>query len=84
LKVGQIVDGFVKVRGVRTADLAQLCTIRITAVSRRRLNSITAAEVVAEGFPDWTTTRFINWFCQKMRVQRTYVLTFIAFEYVQD
>jgi hypothetical protein len=82
LKPGDRVQAVVKARGLRPKQqIEPLATIQIASVERRPLDSITQAEVIAEGFPDWTPEKFVQWFTIKMKCQPTLVLTFISFTY---
>lgn len=44
--------------------LVRIVNVRVLSVRRERLDTITEAEVAAEGFPDWTPSRFIAFFCE--------------------
>ncbi len=82
LKPGRQFEACVKVRGIPSAEVEVLATCELESTARRPLNSITQQEVIWEGFPDWTPTQFVQWFCQKMKLQPTYVLTFLKYKYL--
>ena len=52
------------------------------AVRRERLCDITPADVVAEGFPDWTTAEFIAFFTAEMGGSYNQELTVIEWRYL--
>lgn len=53
-----------KVRGRRAGEaLERIVEVEVVSVRRERLDAITAADVAAEGFPDWTPQQFISFFC---------------------
>lgn len=57
-----------KVRGRRHGEpLEVIETVETLDVRREPLEAITAADVIAEGFPDWTTGRFIDFYCATHR-----------------
>ncbi|MGN2642516.1 hypothetical protein ACTD5D_41345 [Nocardia takedensis] len=53
-----------KVMGRRRGEpLVRICDVEVVSVRREPLNAITAADVAAEGFPDWTPEEFVEFFC---------------------
>jgi len=82
LKPGQQIEAVVKARGVPIAQIEKMADIQIVSVTRRPLESITQQEVIDEGFPDWTPTQFVEWYCRKMKCQPSIVLGFIRFTYI--
>lgn len=53
-----------KVRGRgRGEPLERIVTVDVVAVERERLDTITAADVIAEGFPALTPAQFVDFFC---------------------
>jgi hypothetical protein len=53
-----------KVRGRRAGEaLERIVIVDVTSVRRERLDTITPADVVAEGFPDMTPAEFVEFFC---------------------
>ena len=68
-------------RGEKVRDLA---VIEVVDVRRELIEDITAADVVAEGFPDWTAERFVEAFCKAMRCDPADECVRIEFRYVGD
>jgi hypothetical protein len=57
-----------KVRGRRAGEaLERIVIVDVTSVRRERLDTITPADVVAEGFPDMTPAKFVEFFCASHR-----------------
>lgn len=53
-----------KVRGRRPGEpLERIVTVEVLAVDREPLSAITAADVIAEGFPEMTPAEFVDFFC---------------------
>lgn len=53
-----------KVMGRRKGEpLERITDVEIVAVRRERLDLITPAEVIAEGFPEMTPAEFVEFFC---------------------
>lgn len=60
-----------KAMGLKAGEKVQvLCEIEVVSVRQERLDAITLAEVVAEGFPEWADrpAEFVAMFCKHMRV----------------
>ena len=60
-----------KSMGLKAGEKAvALCEVEVVSVRRERLDAITPAEVLAEGFPEWTNdpAAFVRMFCKHMRV----------------
>src|SRR5258708_1513777 len=54
--------------GRRGAEpLGPIALGEVTSVRRERLDTITAADVTAEGFPQMTPTKFVAFFCRSHR-----------------
>lgn len=71
LKPGQRLLAVRKAMGLKTGEKAvALCEIEVVSVRQERLDAITPAEVLAEGFPAWTNDppSFVRMFCSHMRV----------------
>jgi hypothetical protein len=65
IKPGDQVTLCPKVRGRRSGEpLQRLVTVDIVSTRRERLDSITPADVVAEGFPGMTVAEFVKFFCE--------------------
>jgi hypothetical protein len=57
-----------KVMGRRRGEpLERIATVEVTSIRREPLNAITAADVVAEGFPQWSPAQFVDFFCRTHR-----------------
>lgn len=57
-----------KVRGRRRGEpLERIVTVEVVSVRRERLDTITPADVTAEGFPDLTAAEFVEFFCASHR-----------------
>lgn len=57
-----------KVRGRRAGEaLERIVIVDVTSVRREQLNTITADDVVAEGFPNMTPAEFVEFFCNSHR-----------------
>lgn len=53
-----------KVMGRKKGEpLVRLVDVEVVAVRREQLGLITPCEVAREGFPDWTSAKFIEFFC---------------------
>ncbi len=75
----------VKTRGLKLGQRPTvLAEIIVDTVAVRPLDSITQEEVIAEGFPTWTPTQFIQWLSLKIHCQPTAPLTFISFHYAEE
>lgn len=71
LKPGEHITAVRKAMGLKAGEKAVvLCEIEVVSVRRERLDDITPAEVLAEGFPEWTNdpSSFVRMFCKHMRV----------------
>ena len=55
--------------------------IRIVQAGFQKLNHITQDDVRREGFPDWTPSDFIEFFCKANGCKRTTKVTVITFIY---
>lgn len=56
-----------KFRGVRRAERELITIVDVLSVRREPLQAISASDVVAEGFPDWTPAEFVEFFCRTHR-----------------
>lgn len=71
VKPGERLLAVRKAMGLKAGEKAVvLCEIEVVSVRRERLDDITPAEVLAEGFPEWTNDppAFVRMFCKHMRV----------------
>ena len=63
LMPGDLVTLCPKVRGRRAGEpLERLVTVEVVSTRREQLDSITAEDVIAEGFPDMTPAQFVEFF----------------------
>ena len=57
-----------KVMGRRRGEpLVRIADVEVTSVRREPLDAVTAADVVAEGFPQMTPAQFVSFFCGSHR-----------------
>jgi hypothetical protein len=85
LKPGTRLLAVRKAMGLKAGEKVQpLCEIEITSVRRERIDVITPAEVLAEGFPHWTNQvgEFVAMFCRHMNVKPENEVTRIEFRKV--
>lgn len=83
LKVGDVLCGCAKCMGLKPGErLQRLGLIRVVNLRVEPLESIDAADVVREGFPDWSPAQFITFFLGSMGGAPDQPVTRIAFEYV--
>jgi hypothetical protein len=65
LKPGQRLILVRKGMGLKPGEkVVRIADVEVVSVRRERLDSITQAEVIAEGFPDKTPAGFIAFFCR--------------------
>lgn len=64
LKEGDLLWAVEKAMGLKKGEpVVRLCLIRVVKTCPQRLGDISQADVIAEGFPDWTPEQFIDFFC---------------------
>lgn len=68
--------------GYVTEPLVRLVDVEVVAAFREPLDVITPSDVAAEGFPDWSTGQFIDFFCRTFKVQRDVEVTRIEWRYL--
>lgn len=84
LKPGDLVQPVVKAQGLKKGERVEKigAPVRIVAVDRVRLGSITPQDVHREGFPGWTTREFVALFKSANPGTRVdSIVTRIQFEY---
>lgn len=83
LHPGELVTLCKKVRGRRNGEpLEPIWTVEILDVRREPLEAISDTDVAGEGFPDWTTDQFIDFYCTTHRgVEPTTEITRITWAY---
>ena len=85
LKVGDRLTLCRKVMGRRKGDpLVRLAEVEVMSVRRERLQEMDADDVGREGFPDWSTFDFIEFFCDHMGGTGLQVVTRIEWRYLDD
>ncbi len=83
-KPGDFIRGVVKCKGLKPGEKIQpLGVIKIVSVRRERLDRITKADVIREGFPDLSAKGFVFMFCKHMGVKHDAIVTRIEFRYIQ-
>jgi hypothetical protein len=64
LKEGDRLTLVRKAMGLRKGEtVVRVAEVEVVSVRRERLDAITIADVLAEGFPGWTRAEFIGFFC---------------------
>lgn len=84
LRVGDRLLAVEKYRGVRKDDRVDLGVIEVVSVRKERLDAITQADVVREGFPDWTPAEFVEFFCRLNGCEPGLRVNRIEFRYVDE
>jgi hypothetical protein len=84
LNVGDQLTLCRKVMGRRRGEpLVRIAAVEVKSVRREALDAITAADVVAEGFPKMTPAEFVTFFCRTHRgVTPAAVVTRIEWRYI--
>lgn len=82
LAVGDELIGIEKGQGLRRGE-SQVVVARVlvAGVRRERLDAITQADVIAEGFPDLDPDEFIDLFCKLNKCEPEAEVTRISFRY---
>jgi len=84
LQPGAVVQAVEKARGLKKGEkIKPLGLIRIVAVSSEPLHAISAADVVREGYPDWSPQQFIEMFMRQNKVSADTRVNRIEFEYIE-
>lgn len=83
LKPGDLVMACVKCMGLKKGEKVQrIRQIQIVSTRKERLDTITQAEVVREGFPWMTPPEFVEMFCVHMACFPETQVNRIEFEYL--
>lgn len=84
LKPGTLLQPVRKGMGLKKGEKIQRlgCPIEITSVRGEPLNAITPQDVIDEGFPDWSTDEFIEFYAMHNRIEFTDLVNRIEFKYV--
>lgn len=84
LKPDDVVMGVEKAQGLgKGGKIVKMHPIRILSVCKEPLSSITQEDVIAEGFPDWTPSDFINFFMKFNRCGENEPVNRIEFEHLE-
>jgi hypothetical protein len=68
LRVGDQLTLCRKVMGRRRGEpLERIAAVKVVSLRREPLDAISAADVAAEGFPQWTPEEFVSFFCRTHR-----------------
>jgi hypothetical protein len=73
LRAGERLLAVRKAMGLKAGEKVQpLCKIEVVSVRQERLDAITPADVLAEGFPQWTNNvgEFVRMFCEHHHVTK--------------
>lgn len=83
LKVGEPLTLCAKVQGRRKGEpLDRLAEVAVISVRRERLEQVTDADLVLEGFEYWDVFDWISWFCEEMRCTPQTEVTRIEWRYL--
>lgn len=83
LKIGEHLMGCRKIMGrTRGEPIVKLGEIIVHTLRREALKAITPGDVRREGFPDWTPSQFIEFFCDThAKCDPDTIITRISFRY---
>jgi len=85
LKGGELLQGVDKCQGLKPGQHPlKLAVIRVEYARPEVLNTITQADVIEEGFPDFTPKMFVEFFCDNMKCEPTRVVNAIRFDYEDE
>jgi hypothetical protein len=80
LREGELIMGVNKCMGLRKGERQiEFGVRRVARKWTERLDTITQADVVAEGFPELTPTQFIELFCKVNKCEPSTLVTCIEF-----
>jgi len=83
LKVGDLVQAVDRCMGFKKGEHPRkLKVIRVLDIRRERLDAITQADCVREGFPEMTPAAFIEMFCRMNKCKSDQWVNRVEFEYV--
>ncbi len=57
--------------------------VEIVSVRRERLDAIEKADVIREGFPDWTPAEFVHFVCGEFNAKPWTIVTRLEFRYLE-
>lgn len=82
---GEILCGVERVMGFKKGErIARMGLIEVLGSGGEPLQAITKAEVVLEGFPDWSPEQFVEFFCRANKVQPTVTVNRILFRHILE
>lgn len=83
LKPGDEIKAVKKAMGLKSGEkMESLAILRIVSTRSESLNTITQADVIREGFPDWTPEQFVQMLVDHYKVDPTATINRIEFEYL--
>ena len=84
LKPGDRLQPIEKAMGLKKGQTQRLLNgpIEIVSVRKEAIDAITQADVIAEGFPEWSPEQFVDFLCQKHRCPSDTLVNRIEFKYV--
>ncbi|MEN0051222.1 MAG: hypothetical protein AAF806_29425 [Bacteroidota bacterium] len=84
LKVGSLLQPIEKGMGLKKGEKQVLIglPIQVLFVNQEPLNQITQAEVIKEGFPDWTPEQFVAFYAKHNNCREDHEVTRIEFKYL--
>ena len=83
LKPGDRIRAVVRGMGLKKGEKVQpICVIEVVSTRGERLDAITKADVIAEGFPDFSPTEFVEMICKYHRIEPDKIINRIEFKYV--
>jgi hypothetical protein len=86
LKVGDKLQPIYKGMGLKKGEKQQLLSgpIEVVSVRKEPIEAITQSDVIAEGFPEWTSQDFVDFLCKKHKVKPSQIVTRIEFSYLAE
>lgn len=83
LKPGDEVRAVKKAMGLKKGEkIEPLAIVRIVSTRAEPLNAITQADVIKEGFPEWTPSQFVKILIDHYKVAPAATVNRIEFEYL--
>lgn len=83
LKPGDKLCGVKKGMGLKKGEqIERLCQIEVVSVRSEALHVITQADVVREGFPDWTPEQFVKMLVDHYKIDPAKICNRIEFRYL--
>lgn len=83
LKPGEVLNGVEKAMGLKKGEkIVRLGQHRVVRTRSEPLNAISQADVIAEGFPNWTPEEFVDFLVSKSGKPRDEPVNVIEFEYL--